>query len=153
MEAMYFEDVEVGYTSSGAETITVTEADIVAFATQFDPQPFHTDAVAARQSVFGQLVASGWHTASMTMRMIVDRRPQFAGGIIGMGLESIQWPRPVLPGDQLTVLGEVLDMRTSNSRPNHGVIKIRNTTLNQRGEAVQIMVSNLLVPRRVAQNE
>jgi acyl dehydratase len=131
-------------------TLRVDTAAIKAFATQFDPQPFHLDEGAARSSFFGGLAASGWHTAALTMRLLVasDFRP--AGGIIGSRAEELKWPRAVRPGDELHVEAEVLEVRASSSRPDHGFVKCRTTTVNQNGEPVQVLVMNLLVQRNNA---
>jgi len=98
--------------------------------------------------MFGGLAASGWHTMALTMRLLVDGGAPIAGGIIGAGAEELKWPRPVRPGDELTVESEVLEVRPSRSRPTQGLIKMRSTTFNQNGEPVQIFTANLLVPRR-----
>ena len=123
-------------------------AAIKAFAAQFDPQPFHLDEAAARESFFGGLAASGWHTAALTMRLLVESGFRPAGGIIGSRADELKWPRPVRPGDELHVESEVLEVRRSTSRPGQGFIKCRTTTLNQNGEPVQILVMNLLVQAR-----
>lgn len=123
---------------------------IKSFAAEFDPQPFHLDEEAARGSLFGGLAASGWHTAALTMRLLVQSEFQPAGGILGAGFEELRWPRPVRPGDELRAESEVLEVRASKSRPDQGLIKVRTTTLNQNGEAVQIFSANLIVPRRPA---
>ena len=128
--------------------LRVDTAAIKAFANQFDPQPFHLDEGAARESFFGGLAASGWHTAALTMRLLVESGFRPAGGIIGTRAEEFKWPRPVRPGDELHVEAEVLEVRRSNSRPNQGFIKCRTTTLNQKGEPVQAVVMNLLVQAR-----
>ena len=141
------EDFAVGQTY-GSGRLTVDEDRIKAFAAEFDPQPFHMDDEAARGSMFGRLAASGWHTASLTMRLLVGGELKPAGGIIGVGVDELRWPRPVYPGDELHVEGEVLEVRPSKSRPNQGLIKVRTTTKNQDGEAVQVTVVNLIVPRR-----
>jgi acyl dehydratase len=146
---LYLEDFAVGQIFRSAR-LRVEEADIKAFAAQFDPQPFHLDAVAAKATMFGGLAASGWHTAALTMRLLVDGGAPIAGGIIGAGTDELRWPRPVRPGDELRVESEVLDIRPSRSRPQQGLVKMRTTTFNQNGEPVQIMVANLLVPRRGA---
>ena len=125
-------------------------AAIKAFAAQFDPQPFHLDEAAARESFFGGLAASGWHTAALTMRLLVESGFRPAGGIIGSRAEELKWPRPVRPGDELHVESEVLEVRRSTSRPGQGFIKCRTTTLNQNGEPVQVLVMNLLVQARPA---
>jgi acyl dehydratase len=146
-EVCYLEDFSVGQTfRSGG--ITVTSEQIKAFASQFDPQPFHLDEQAAAATFFGGLVASGWHTAALTMRMIIDGEPKIAGGSIGAGAEELKWPRPVRPGDTLHIVSEVLDVRPSKSRPNQGIVKMQTQTLNQKDEVVMIFVANLIVPRR-----
>ncbi|MFI5456247.1 MAG: MaoC family dehydratase [Isosphaerales bacterium] len=148
-EVRYLEDFTVGQTfRSGA--ITVRSAQIKWFASQFDPQPFHLDETAAAASFFGGLVASGWHTAALTMRMIVDSEVKIAGGLIGAGTDELKWPRPVRPGDTLHAVSEVLEVRLSKSRPDQGIVKMRTQTLNQADQAVLILVANLIVPRRPA---
>jgi acyl dehydratase len=146
---MYLEDLDVGMRFATA-TLTVSELEIIAFSQQFDPQPFHTDPVAATASVFGQLVASGWHTAALTMRLIVTSGMKMTGGNVGLGVEQIQWPRPVLPGDTLQAVSEILALRPSQSRTDRGTAQVRTTTTNQHGEVVLTMVSTMLVPRRPA---
>lgn len=146
----YFEDFVVGQKFVSARRRGVATAEIKEFATAYDPQPFHLDEKAARASAFAGLAASGWHTAALTMRLLVDGEFKPAGGIIGAGVEELRWPRPVRPGDALRVESEILEIRPSKSRPEIGLIKIRNTTLNQNGEPVQIFVANLLIPRRPA---
>lgn len=146
-DQLYFDDLQVGAVLTGAESEPLTEAEIVAFGARFDPQPFHTDPERAKHGFFGRLVASGWHTAAITMRLMVDALP-FEGGLIGAGCDRLLWPRPVLPGDRLKVRCEVLELRPSNSRPGHGLAKVRVTTLNQRDEAVQVVTPNMLLPRR-----
>jgi len=127
------------------------EADrIKSFAAEFDPQPFHLDPEAATHTFFRGLVASGWHTAALTMRLLADSELKPAGGIIGLGFEELRWPRPVRPGDELSRQAEVLEVRPSQSRPEQGLIKIRVTTLNQTGEAVLTQVGTLLVRRRAS---
>ena len=126
----------------------VDAAAIKAFAAEFDPQPFHLDEDSARGSFFGGLAASGWHTAALTMRLLVESGFRPAGGIIGSRADELKWPRPVRPGDELHVEAEVLEVRASNSRPGQGFVKCLTTTLNQNGEPVQILVMNLLVKAR-----
>ncbi len=145
----YFEDLAVGQTF-GTGTVTVDPDMIRAFATEFDPQPFHLDEEAARASLFGGLVASGWHTAALTMKLLVEGELKIVGGLIGLGAEELRWPRPVHPGDVLRVESEVLDLRPSKSQPDRGVVRVRNTTLNQDGEAVMVQVVAMIVPRRTA---
>ena len=149
MAERYLEDFAVGQTF-GSGRLVVEEARMKTFAAEFDPQPFHIDAEAARQSLFGGLAASGWHTAALTMRLLVESDIKPVGGIIGAGFDELRWPRPVRPGDELRVESEVLEVRPSKSRPEQGMIKVRTTTLNQKGEAVQIFVGNLVVPCRPA---
>jgi acyl dehydratase len=149
MAGLFFEDFVVGQTFR-SPTHTVTAEAIKTFAREFDPQPFHLDEEAAKGSVFGGLVASGWHTAAMTMRLIVDSDLHPAGGTVGAGTEELRWPRPVHPGDVLHVEGEVVEVRASRSRPTIGIVKIRCKTLNQSGEPVQISQPALIVPRRGA---
>src|ERR687895_1813499 len=143
----YLEDFAVGQ-KFGSATLRVEEDGIKRFAAEFDPQPFHLDNAAARASLFGGLAASGWHTAALTMRLLVESEVRPAGGIIGAGFDEFRWPRPVRPGDELRIEAEVLDVRPSRSRPEQGWIKVRTTTLNQNGDAVQILIANLVVPRR-----
>ena len=133
---------------SARPALRVDAAGIKSFAAQFDPQPFHLDEAAAKDTLFRGLAASGWHTAALTMRLLVDGGAPIAGGIIGAGTDEMRWPRPVRPGDELRVESEVMEVRPSRSRPHEGLVKLRTTTLNQNDEPVQILVANLLVPRR-----
>ena len=126
----------------------VEKDEIIAFAKKFDPQFFHLDEEAARKSIFGRLVASGWHTAAMTMGLVARSEYRSAGGTIGLGFEGMRWPVPVFPGDELRIETEVLEMRPSKSRPDRGLMKLRTRTLNQNGEAVQELIANAMVPRR-----
>ena len=144
---LYLDDLAAGQVYRSDET-TVSEAEIVRFAGEFDPQPFHLDAEAARATFFGGLAASGWHTAALTMRLLVDSEMRIAGGIIGAGMDEVRWPKPLRPGDTIRLESEVLEVRPSRSRPSQGLAKVRTTTLNQHGEAVQVLVANLLVVRR-----
>jgi len=144
----YLEDFSVGQKFGGAQRVRVDAARIKSFAAEFDPQPFHLDENAAKSSIFRGLAASGWHTAAMTMKLLVASDLQPAGGIVGAGFDEFRWPLPVRPGDELRVEVEVLEVRESKSRPDLGVIKIRTTTLNQNGQAVQVNVGNLMVPKR-----
>jgi acyl dehydratase len=149
MAERYLDDFAVGQTF-GSGRMRIDEDRIKSFAAEFDPQPFHLDPEAARKSLFGGLAASGWHTAALTMRLLVESEIKPAGGIVGAGFDELRWPRPVRPGDELRIESEVLEVRPSKSRPGQGIIKVRTTTLNQNGEAVQIFVGNLVVPRRPA---
>lgn len=143
----FLEDLRPGATFRTG-TVTVDAAAIAVFATQFDPQPFHLDPAAAEASVFGALVASGWHTAALTMRLLVTGELQLAGGLVGLGITDLRWPRAVRPGDVLSAIVEVLAVQPSASRPDRGTAQLRTTTANQRGEPVLIMTSTQLVPRR-----
>jgi acyl dehydratase len=143
---LYLEDFAIGQTF-GSGRLKVDAEQIKAFAAAFDPQPFHLDEQSARDTFFKGLAASGWHTAALTMRLLVDSPVRPATGIIGAGGE-ISWPRPVRPGDELRLQSEILDVRPSQSRPDRGTIKVRTTTLNQDGDAVQILIANLIVTRR-----
>ncbi|MGZ7080644.1 MAG: MaoC family dehydratase [Thermoanaerobaculia bacterium] len=147
MNERYLEDFHVGQIF-GSGTLRVDAESIKRFAAEFDPQPFHMDEDKARDSMFRGLAASGWHTAALTMRLLVSSEAKPAGGLIGAGVEALRWPRPVRPGDVLRVESEVMEVRPSNSRPEQGLIKLQTRTLNQNGEPVQIFVANLLVPRR-----
>ena len=144
---LYLEDFAPGQTY-GSGQLTVTEADVIRFATEFDPQPFHLDDGAAQNSLFGGLAASGWHTAAMTMKLLVGSELTPAGGIIGAGFEELSWPRPVRPRDVLRVQSEVLEVRASKSRPTQGLIKVRGTTINQDDKPVQVFVGHLMVQAR-----
>jgi|SRR6187399_3191921 acyl dehydratase len=143
----YLEDFVKGQTF-GSGRVRVSEEQIKAFAVEFDPQPFHLDEAAARNTFFKGLAASGWHTAALTMRLLVEGELRPAGGVIGAGFDEFRWPKPVRPGDELRIESEVLEVRASRSKPNQGLIKLRTTTLNQNNEAVQIQIGNLLVSRR-----
>jgi acyl dehydratase len=145
---LYLEDFHVGQRFTSA-THVIDAAQIKSFARQFDPQPFHLDEEAAKGTLFGGLVASGWHTASITMRLQVDSGLPIAGGIVGIGGE-MSWPRPTLPGDVLRVVSEVEEVTPSRSRPDRGVVRMRSETRNQRDEVVQILNAKLFVPRRAA---
>ena len=149
MSGRYLEDYAVGQ-KFGSGRLTVEKDQIKSFAAQFDPQPFHLDEAAARDSIFQGLAASGWHTAAMSMRLLVEGELKPAGGIIGLGFQEFRWPRPVRPGDELRVESEVLEVQPSKSHPDQGLINVRTTTLNQRDEAVQVNVGTLIVPRRPA---
>jgi acyl dehydratase len=142
----YLEDLEVGQRFTSG-THVLDEEQIKAFARQFDPQPFHTDPEAAKSSFFEGLVASGWHTAAITMKLMVESGLPIAGGLIGGGGE-IAWPRPTRPGAVLHVESEVIELRPSKSRPDRGMAMVRNETHNQFGEIVQVMTAKLVVPRR-----
>lgn len=145
----YLDDFVIGQTFASA-TLRITAEQIKSFAAEYDPQPFHLDEEAARGTIFRGLAASGWHTAALTMQLLVGSELKPAGGIIGAGLDELNWPRPVRPGDELHLNSEIIGVRPSQSRPGQGVIKVRTTTLNQNDEPVQILIANLVVPARAA---
>ena len=145
---LYLEDLSPGQRFTGGTTHLMDEAQITRFAAEFDPQPFHLDPGAARSTLFGGLVASGWHTAAVTMRLLVDSGFTLAGGIVGLGGE-IQWPQPTRPGDELRVEIEVIAITPSRSRADRGTVTMRCDTKNQRVETVQTLTARLVVPRRV----
>lgn len=145
--SLCFEDLGVGRRFA-SDPQAIDSEQIKAFAGAFDPQPFHLDEAAAAGSVFKGLAASGWHTAALTMRLLVESVP-FAGGVVGAGVE-VAWPRPTRPGDTLRVESEIVELRPSRSRPTQGWVRLRAVTLNQKGEEVQVLVANLVVPRRDA---
>ena len=149
MNELYLEDMRVG-DRFGSDTIEVTEENIFEFARQFDPQPFHLDVEAAKQSIFKELTASGWHTAAMSMRLFVTGEFKPVGGSIGLAVDELRWPQPVRPGDTLKLETEILDVRKSRSKPDRGIIRIRNLTTNQRGEIVQTFMAFVMVRRRPA---
>lgn len=150
MDRLYLEDFAAGQVFKSGR-VRVDRDQIVAFAREYDPQPYHLDDEAARQSPFRGLAASGWHTAALTMRLLVDGEFRPAGGILGVGFDELSWPRPVRPGDELHATSEVLEVRASKSRPDRGMIRVRTTTLNQNDEPVQVFTGNLIVPRRATQ--
>jgi acyl dehydratase len=139
------EDLSVGQTFQ-SETYTLNAEKIKSFAKEYDPQPFHTDEKAAVGTFFDGLAASGWQTASITMRLLVPSLP-ILGGLIGASCD-INWTKPTRPGDTLHVESEILEIKPSRSRPDRGAITIRSMTKNQNGETVQTLVSRLVVPRR-----
>jgi acyl dehydratase len=149
MKEHYFNDLKVGDRFK-SESLNVTEKQLIEFAHKFDPQMFHLSRKSAERSIFKGLIASGWHTAAMTMRLFVQTL-NFAEGAIGLGVDELRWPHVVRPGDVLTVETEIVDLRPSRSRPNHGIIRLRNVTTNQRGEIVQTMLASAMVPRRAGQ--
>ena len=146
MSERYFDDLRSGERLQSGQYI-VTEKEIINFAREFDPQPFHLDAGVARQTMFGSLIASGWHTAAITMRLFVQTL-NFAEGAIGLGVDELRWPAAVKAGDVLQVETEIVDLRLSRSKPSHGIVRLRNITTNQRGEIVQTMSASALVLRR-----
>jgi acyl dehydratase len=148
MNERFFEDFAVGQVFVSARRLQVGKDEIMAFARQFDPQSFHLDEEAAGSSIFGGLVASGWHTAALTMRLVTESEFRSAAGTTGLGFDQLRWPVAVRPGDELRIESKVLDLRPSKSRPDYGVLKMRIQTLNQHGQVVQELIANELVPRR-----
>jgi acyl dehydratase len=142
---LYLEDLAPGMRFT-SQPRALDAGQIKRFAAEYDPQPFHLDEAAAQTTFFGALAASGWHTAALTMRLIVDSVP-LAGGIIGAGGE-IAWPRATRPGDVLVVESEVLDITPSRSKPERGIATVRSETRNQNGEVVQILTAKLVLQRR-----
>lgn len=145
-ELLDLDDLHVGQRFTSG-THALDERQITAFASEFDPQPFHVDPVAAKGNLFGGLAASGWHTAAITMRLNVRGGLPIAGGIVGMSGE-IAWPKPTRPGDVLHVESEVVEVTPSRSQPDRGVVTIRSETRNDKGDLVQICTMKLFVPRR-----
>ena len=150
MSDRYYEDFAVGEIKRPRGRVRVEKDAIIAFAQKFDPQPFHLDDEGGRKSIFGRLVASGWHTAALTMGLVAASEYRAVTGTIGMGFDGMLWPIPVYPGDELRIETEVLEMRPSTSRPDRGVMKFRTRTLNQNDEVVQELIANAMVPRRPA---
>lgn len=143
---LYLDDIQVGLRfTTGAHRVDQTQ--IIDFANTFDPQPFHIDPDAAQTSVFEGLAASGWHTAAITMRLLVRDGVPLAGGIVGARTE-LTWPRPTRPGDALRVVSEVVAVTPSRSQPDRGTVTLRSETLNQNNQVVQVQVATLRVPRR-----
>jgi acyl dehydratase len=148
MKEHYLEDLKVGDRFK-SEPLKVTEKQVIEFAHKFDPQMFHLNRKSAERTIFKGLVASGWHTSAMTMRLFVQTL-NLAEGAIGLGVDKLRWPNVVRPGDVLTVETKILRLRRSRSRPDYGIIRLRKVTINQRGEIVQTMLASVMVPRRRA---
>ena len=146
---IYLEDLAVGDQFTSGEH-AMDDAQITAFAAQFYPQPFHLDDAAARDTLFGGLAASGWHTSSLTMRLVVQSEfgRSVAGGLVGMGVDKMRWPRPTRAGDTLQTTIEVLSAKRSGSQPEFGVVKLRWTTDNQHGEELMSLETAIWVPLR-----
>ena len=145
---IYLDDLSVGDQFQSGEH-AMDEAQITTFAAQFDPQPFHLDDAAARETLFGGLAASGWHTAAVTMRLQVTSGLPIAGGIIGAGGE-LSWPRPTRATDVLHVVSEVVQIQPSKSKPDRGMVTVRSETRNQHGDVLQLSTVRIVVPRRPA---
>jgi acyl dehydratase len=149
MTARYFEDVTVG-NAFHSEPFLITEDAIIAFAREFDVQDFHLDHAAANESVFAGLAASGWHTAAIAMRLFTTGPLRFVGGAVGLGVDELRWPVAVRAGDRLQLTTEILEARTSRSKPEFGILRIRNVLTNQHGQIVLSYFANALVRRRTA---
>ena len=147
-QTLYWEDLHVGQKFTSGE-YQMDEKRMKEFAAEFDPQPFHLDEEAGERSIFKGLAASGWHTAAATMRLLVESDLALSAGIVGVGGE-INWPRPTRVGDVLRVECEVMEMIPSRSKPMQGIAKIRNTTLNQNNEVVQVFTASVVVFRKSA---
>jgi acyl dehydratase len=145
-EVLYLEDLKAGQRFR-TDSHPLSADEIITFARQYDPQPFHTDPQAAQHSFFAGLAASGWQTGAITMRLQVESGPPLAGGMIGASLE-LTWPRPTRPGDVLHVESEILDVTPSRSKPDRGFITLKSLTKNQKDEVVQSQTARLLVWRR-----
>jgi len=145
---LYLEDLAIGQVYAGGAYPVTAEA-IVAFAQDYDPQPFHTDPVAAAATFFGGLAASGWHTAAITMRLMTEFGPPISGGLIG-GSGELSWPQATRPGDVLRIACEIREVTPSRSRPDRGMALLRTETRNQRDEIVQVLLAKAVVPRRPA---
>jgi acyl dehydratase len=144
----WFDDLAVGMRFRSSEK-TVTREDIKRFATEFDPQPFHLDEAAAERTALRGLAASGWHTAAMSMRLMVEARPFGPHPLLGLGVDDLRWLAPVRPGDVLHLEGEVIELTPSKTKP-QGIARIKWTALNQRGEPVYTFTPIGVVPRRPA---
>ena len=146
----YFEDLQVGQRFR-AGPIVVTRERIISFGEEFDPQPMHLGEAQAEGTLAGELIASGWHTSAVTMRLLVNgAMPRWQGKGIGAGVESLSWPNPVRPGDALSAESEILELRRSKSNPLRGVMRIRSVTTNQHGQTVQIVTATMIGPCRTA---
>ena len=146
-KTFYLDELFVGQRFN-SDTHLIDEEQIKAFAQQFDPQPFHLDVEAAKETLFEGLAASGWHTAAISMRLVVERLPLIVG-LVGAGGE-LAWPTPTRPGATLHVESEILALSPSRSHPDRGMVTIRSETVNQLGEIVQVLIAKLVVPRRTS---
>lgn len=147
IEHRFLEDLAVGEINTTAE-ISVNATDIVDFATHYDPQPMHTGTDAGTCDTFSGLIASGWHTAALVMRLLVDSHPLGSAPLLGLGVDDLRWPKPVRPGDTIKAETEILSITRSQSKPDYGVVRLKVTARNQRQQAVYVMTANLWVPCR-----
>src|SRR6202050_2934387 len=153
MSQRYFEDFAVGDIHKPDSRVRVEKDEIIAFAKQYDPQPFHLSDEGGRKSIFGRLGASGWHTAALTMRLFAGSEYRAGEGTRGLGMDNLRCPIPIVPGDELRIESEVIEARLSQSRPDRGLLKIRTRTFNQAGQVVQELIANAMVPRRPASDK
>ncbi|MFO0390104.1 MAG: MaoC family dehydratase [Alphaproteobacteria bacterium] len=145
----YYEDFTIGQTLESRSQYTISRENAIAFAQEYDPQAQHLDDEKAKDSIFGALVVSGWHTAAVTMRLKTQTDlADIEGGLVGLGTESMRWPRPTMPGDTLRLVITILDKRLSQSKPGKGIIRYKAETLNQKGELMMEMFTNVIVPCR-----
>jgi acyl dehydratase len=142
----WFDDLKVGMRFKGGE-VTVSKDDIIRFAREYDPQPFHLDDEAAKKTVLKGLAASGWHTAAIAMRLAAECRPFGPHPLLGAGVDDLRWLKPVRPGDTLRLEGEVVELAPSRSKP-QGVARVRWTLYDQHGEAVYTFIPIAIVPTR-----
>jgi acyl dehydratase len=144
---LYYNDFAVGQRMESARSITIEKADALGFARLYDPQPYHIDEEAAKETMFGALIVSGWHTSAVSMRLKLETDLRYiAGGLLGLGVEHLRWPRPTKPGDSLRIVITILEKRLSNSKPDKGIIKYKLETWNQDNELVMEMVTAVIVP-------
>ena len=146
MTDRYLDDLSVGESWTG-EPFTMTEAEIIAFATQFDPQPMHVDKAAAEAGRFGGLIASGWHVCSRVMRQFVDEAYFGQTPLLGMNVDALWWVRPVRPGDVLTVRREIMEIRPSKNQPDRGVVRTKTWVTNQDGDLAMSFENQMQLPR------
>ena len=147
VRSLFLEDLEVGQVWTGGP-IVMSEADILRFAREFDPQPMHIDAEAAARGRFGGVIASGWHVASAVMREFVDSAPFGDTPLLGLKVDDLEWRRPVRPGDRLSIRREIVDVRRSQSKPDRGVVTMRMTATNQDGDVAMSFTNLMQVPAR-----
>ena len=148
MFKIFYEDIKIGETEEFG-TYPVTREEVIDFASKYDPQPFHMDEELAKNSVFGDLCASGWHTGAMMMNMLVNQT--MGSGMASMGspgLDKVEWLKPVFPGDTLSLRGKIIEKRESKSRPNLGLLKSEYEVLNQKSEVVMRTVANSMILKR-----
>ena len=148
MTVKWFDDLKVGMRFK-SEKLTVSKEDILRFAAEFDPQPFHLDEAAAEQTILNGLAASGWHTAAIAMRLAITARPFGPHPLFGAGVDELRWLKPVRPGDTLHLEGEVVELRPSRTKP-QGIARVKWTAYNQNGEAVYTFNPLAIVPTRPA---